>query len=173
MNVAVLLTPKDFRDETMAKAMELMQKWDIGIFVAGYNKDECVGYHGAVYTPKILASEITTDNFDAMFIPDGAGIETFKLYDQRALLDIVRHFKEKGKVLACVNNAIKVLARANVITNTKIACVKDAETARLVQLFHGKITASPVESDGNILTSANSENTYELIDLLLDKLGAR
>ncbi len=173
MNVAVLIPPTDFRDETVASAVELLNKWNVEPVIASWTRKDCTGYHGAVYTPKIIAPEINTEDYDAIFIPDGAGIDTYKLYDLRQLLDTIKHFAERGKPIACVNNAIKILARANVITNKKIAAVKDAETARLVVLFHGKITNSEVESDGGVLTLSNNDKTTEFVDLLLDRLGVR
>lgn len=173
MKVAVLIPPTEFRDETVADAVTMLKKWDVEPVITSWTRKDCTGSHGAVYRPKAIPSEVTTDSFDGIFISDGIGVDGYKLYDQRQLLDTIRHFVEKGKPVACVDNAVKILARANVITNKKIASMKDTETARLVQLFHGKITSAGIETDGNILTAGGAENAMSLVTALLDQLGVR
>ncbi len=173
MDIAILIPPKDFRDETVANAIGLMHKWSLNPLIASSTFEECVGYHGAVFKPNILVREITTESFDAIFIPDGSGIDAYKLYDSRQVLDIIKHFNERSKPIACVNNSIKILARANVITNVKIASVADVETARLIRLFRGIMTENEIETEGNILTLGNNNKTDDLVDAVLDKLKIR
>ncbi|MCL5008686.1 MAG: DJ-1/PfpI family protein [Candidatus Marsarchaeota archaeon] len=173
MNVAIIIPPKDFRDETVTSALQILSRWGVTSAVASTTLGECIGYHGARLNSVFSVPEITTENFDAIFISDGMGVDSFKLYDSRQLLDVLKHFNSKKKPIACVGNAIKILARANVINNIKIASVKEPETSRLVRLFRGIITNNEIEACENILTSSNSNSITNLVDALLDRLNVR
>lgn len=173
MRVAIVIAPQDFKDETVSKLKGYLGKWGIETVIASYSSKECVGYHGAVYKPDVNISRLTPYEYDALVLADGAGVDTYKLYDVRQLLDIVRVFKSEGKLIAGVNNAIKVIARSNIIADTKIAVPKDKETERLVILFKGIASAEDMESDKNILTLSNSDRTDEFVDMLIEKLEAK
>ncbi len=173
MNVAIIIPPSDFRDETVSSAVSLLGKWGVNCLISSTTIGECVGYHGAIFRSSLLFNEVTTENFDGILVPDGPGVESYKLYDERRLLDVIKHFNDKKKPLACVGNAIKILARANVISNVKIANVKDKETARLVGLFRGVMTANDLEAQGNIITFSGGENADSAVDALLDRLEVR
>ena len=173
MNVAILIPPNDFSDETVSSTLTLMQKWGVTTVIASGTLGECVGHHGARLRSSVTLSDITTDNFDGIIIPDGVGVDTYKMYDARQLLDIIKHFNQRERPLAFINNSVKILARANVITNKKIASISDRETVRLVQLFRGTITNNELEADGNIITLSNTEKINELVDAMLDRLHVR
>ena len=173
MNVAIIIPPQDFRDETVSEVVSLLEKWGVGPLIASSAAGRCTGYHGAVFRSTVLVREVTTENFDGVLIPDGPGVDTCKLYDERRLLDVIKHFNEKQKPIACVGNAMKVLARANVISNVKMAKPAEQETARLVGLFRGIITDSEFQASGNILTLSNNGHIDAMIDAMLDRMNVR
>lgn len=173
MKVAIIIAPMDFRDETVSTAKNMLEKWGTEAVVTSYTSRECIGYHGALYKPQIHASHINSADFDAILLVDGSGVETYKLYDYRPLLDLVREFATNGKIVAGVNNSIKIIAKANVVSNVKIANPEDKETERMVRLFKGVITDRGTESSTNIMTSSTNESTVSLVDAILVKLGAK
>lgn len=173
MQVAVFIAPKEFKDETLSKVLPLFQKWGVEPVITSYSQKDCIGSHGAAYKPKIHTSKLEADEFAGMFLIDGPGIDAFKLYEHRPLLNLIKAFTEKGKPVAAVGNAVKILARANVITNEKVAETKDDDTERLVKLFKGEISAEPIETSTNILTSSSSDNSEELADAMIGKLGVK
>ncbi|MDE1767840.1 MAG: DJ-1/PfpI family protein [Candidatus Micrarchaeota archaeon] len=173
MRVAILIAPKDFKDESVSNAKLLFQKWNIEAVITSYSTKECVGYHGAIYKPDINAAKLDPQNFDALFLVDGKGVEEYKLYDFRALLETVKQFSINKKPIAAINNAIKIVARANIVSNVKIATPQDSEIQRLVALYHGTASRNEIEDDKGILTLSNPEKIYEFADLLVSKLGAK
>ena len=106
-------------------------------------------------------------------LADGPGVEQFKLYDLRQLHDLLMMFIQSNKLVAGVGNAIKIIARTNMIQNMKIANTKDQDTNHLVKLFKGVITNSALESDKNIVTLGDSELIYEFADTIVSKLGIK
>lgn len=173
MKVAMLLAPKDFKDESASKAKLMLEKWGIEVVITSYSTHDLVGYHGAVYKPQINAAKIHPDNFDAILLIDGKGVDGYKLYDFRPLLDTVKLFQMKKKPIAAISNAIKIVARANIISNVKIAMPKDEETVRLITLYHGTPSRNEIEDDKGIMTLSNPDKAMEFTDLLITKLGAK
>lgn len=175
MRVAIVITPRDFRDETVAKAMRMFEKWGVEAVIVGFtsNSKECVGVHGAVYKPQLNFSKLNTGDFDAIFLVDGEGVETYKLYDLMPMLDLLRSFSESGKIIAGVNNAVKIIARANIVANKKIAIPKDPEVERLVRLYKGVVSKEEMECQTNIMTLNDYSKTEEFVGAILDKASIR
>lgn len=173
MKVAMLIAPKDFKDESVSKAKLMLEKWGIEVSITSYSTHDCVGYHGAVYKPDLNAARIDPESFDALILVDGSGVDEYKLYDFRPLLDTVKLFSMRNKPIAAINNAIKIVARANIINNVKIAMPKDEETRRLIQLYHGTPSKNEIEVDKMIFTLSNPDKVYDFADLIVSKLGAK
>ncbi len=173
MKVALLVPPKDFKDESMSSLRMMLNKWGIESVITSYSTHELVGYHGAVYQVELNAAKIAPDEFAAIILVDGPGVDEYKLYDFRQLLDLIRLFSMKGKMVAGIGNAIKIIARANIISNVKIAMPKDQDTQRLAILYHGTPSKEDPECDKNIITLGSNERILAFADLLLKKLGAK
>ncbi len=173
MRIALLLAPKNFKDESVSKAKLMLEKWDIEVVITSYSTHDLVGLHGAVYKPMINAAKINADDFDAIILVDGKGVDEYKLYDFRPLLDTVKMFQMKKKPIAAIGNAIKIVARANIIQNTKIAMPRDDDTQRLIMLYHGTPSKSEMDDDKGILTLSNPDKVYDFTDMLLAKIGAK
>jgi putative intracellular protease/amidase len=166
VKVAILVAPRDFKDETVSRLQLFFGKNDIESQIVSLTTKPCAGYHGAVVKPAMDASSIEAGAFDLLLIADGPGVESLKLYDYRPLLDVVRAFYENSRKLAGIGNGIKVLARANVIKDTRIAKT-DGETERMVLLYRGKPSDDFVVSDGNIITASSVDNVPDLVAALL------
>ncbi|MFP3215037.1 MAG: DJ-1/PfpI family protein, partial [Candidatus Micrarchaeota archaeon] len=85
----------------------------------------------------------------------------------------VKRFHDSNKIVGAIGNAIKIIARANVIMNTKISAPVDEETQRLIRIYYGVNSPMEVEFDKNILTARNPENAEAFAQLLLEKLGVK
>lgn len=173
MRVAIVIAPRDFRDETVAKAKEMFEKWKVEPVIASYTLKECIGQHGAAYKPAMKVQDVRAGDFDAIFFVDGSGVDSFKLYDQFQLLDIVRSFSSSGKVVAGVNNAVKIIARSNIVSGKKVSIPKDAETERFVRLYRGVVSQEAMECGTNVMSLNDDSRTEEFVGAILDKLGVR
>jgi putative intracellular protease/amidase len=173
MQVAIIIPPKDFKDETLAELKLMLDKWHIQAVISSYTSEECVGYHGAIYKPEVNAAKLEERKFDAVVFIDGPGVDSYKLYDFRPLLDTLRNFYASGMLIGAVGNAIKIVARANIISGVRIAVPNDAETRRLVQLYRGVLSERAVEIDRNIISARGYESITEFSNAILDKFGVR
>ncbi len=172
MRIALVIPHKGFRDETVVAVRDFLQKWHIEPVIVSPDKGTmCHGYHGAVVHQALNVDMVRTVDFDGIFLADGPGIDQYQMYDYRPLLDIVRHFYEGGKIVAGVGNAIKILARANIITDLKIAAPKDEESRRLATLYRGVLTKNPIETEKTVITLGKPEALPQFLTGLLHKLG--
>lgn len=173
MKAAIVITPKDFRDETVARAMVMFKKWNVEPVVVGFTQKECIGTHGAAYKPDINVAKIKSSEFGVMLLVDGLGVESYKLYDLLPLLEIIKSFSSEGKVVAAVNNSVKIIARANIIAGTKVSIPKDQEIERLVKLYKGIVSDKEMECESNVMSLSDYTKTDEFVGSILDRLGVR
>jgi putative intracellular protease/amidase len=171
MKLLLLLTPKDFRDESIATIKLFLDKWNVPYEIATYGLKDCVGSHGATYKPTVDANKALVSDYDGIVIIDGEGIEGFRMYEYRPLLDLLMKFNANNKIIGAIGNSQKVLARANIINGKKIAIFNDEETKRLVLLFHGIPSENDFELSGNILTVKDSALIQQAIQGILSQLG--
>ncbi|MDE1860609.1 MAG: DJ-1/PfpI family protein [Candidatus Micrarchaeota archaeon] len=173
MKVAILIPPNDFKDESVSSSKAMLERWDVTPVITSYSNKDCVGQHGAVYKPDINTGRLNPDDFDAIIFIDGNGVDSYKLYDFRPLLDTVKRFSDRKKPVCAIGNSVKIIARANIIQNVKVAAPKDEETNRLVALYRGIKSENAIESDKGIMTLNNSELVDDFVGLLLEKLGVK
>ncbi len=168
MKVAILIAPRDFKDETVSHLQLLFGKSDIESQVVSLTTKPCTGYHGAVIKPQADARAMETGTFDVLLIADGPGVESLKLYDHRPLLDLIKAFHDNHKKVAGIGNGIRAVARANIIKDTRIAKT-DEETEKLVRLYRGKPTEDFVVNDRSIVTASGVDNIPDFIAALSQK----
>ncbi len=173
MKVAIVIPPKDFKDETVALAKMMLEKWGVTPVITSYTAKDCVGYHGAVYKPDMNTSKVEPSEYDALLLVNGVGVEGYKLYEFRPLLDLVKGFVTNKKIVAAIGNSIKILTKTNVITDVAIATPDDEDIKRNVRIYRGEESADNVEFDKNILTAKGDEDLDKFVDTLLQKLGAK
>jgi putative intracellular protease/amidase len=172
MKLLVFITPNEFRDESIAKFKLFLDRWGIENKVTSYSKKECVGNHGAVYTPDINTGRVTADDYDGIVLVDGRGVETYKIYDYRPLLELLFAFNNKKKPIIAVGNAVKIPARANIIKDKKVAVGNgDEETKRLVLLFHGIPSEEGVEIADNLMTVGSYIQIDSAMPQILQHMG--
>jgi putative intracellular protease/amidase len=169
LKVAIIIPPREFKDETVSRLGLMLSKKDIGNSVASITLKECTGYHGAVVKPDAELIELDPTQIDALVLADGPGVDTLKMYEYRPLLDLIKTFYERNKLIAGIGNGIKIVARANIIKDVKIASV-NRENDQLVMLYRGLISENYLVLDKNILTLSNPEKIEEFVTRLSEGL---
>ncbi|MGC8586250.1 MAG: DJ-1/PfpI family protein [Candidatus Micrarchaeia archaeon] len=171
MRLLVFITPRDFKDETLSMLKLFFDKWGVEYKIGSYASGDCTGYHGAVYKPEVNLSKVSTLDFDGIVLVDGNGIETYKIYEYRPLLDLVMKFNDSRKHIIAVGNAVKVLAKANIVKGKSVAMPDDNEIKRLVLLFHGVPSSENLSIADNLVTVKDSEYLEESMGKILAHLG--
>ncbi|MEM0146928.1 MAG: DJ-1/PfpI family protein [Candidatus Micrarchaeaceae archaeon] len=169
--VSIIIAPYDFKDETLSQALLLLDKKGIKHEILSFADKECKGYHGATIKQDGRADEFEPVYSDAILIIDGPGIESTRLYENRQLLDRLKVAHENKKVIVAIGNAMKAVAKANIIKGIKLASSDDAETKRLVGLYKGILDEAQLVSDSRIISASSNSQMQALIDALADALG--
>jgi len=96
--------------------------------------------------------EVKADTYDALVVPGGRAPEYLRLNSK--VLDIVRHFFEKGKPVAAICHAAQLLAAAGVLKGRRCSCYP--AVAPDVTTAGGTYVELPIDKacvDGNLVTA--------------------
>jgi hypothetical protein len=170
MRFLIFVPPKEFRDESVSLVKLFFDKWGIDYSVSSYTSSDCVGSHGAVYKPDINTSRVSSEDYNGIVLIDGNGIDLYKLYDYRPLLDLLLRFNNAKKFIVGIDNAVKIPARANIVKDRPVA-TDDKETIRLVKLFHGVPSANVLELSGNLITIKKASDVEDSMPKVLEHIG--
>ena len=171
MKLLIFVTPHEFRDESLNTVKLFLDKWNISYALTSYSNKDCVGSHGAICKLDMNTGKAHAEDFDGIVLIDGKGIEAYKIYDFRPLLDLLFKFNERKKPIIAIANSIKIPARANIIKDRKISMPEDKEAQRLVQLFHGVLSNERVEVSGNMISVSDSKDLVEGMQKIISILG--
>jgi len=171
MKFLIFITPHEFRDESLSTVRLFLDKWNIGYSISSYSNKDCIGSHGQVCKVDMNTGKAKAEDFDGIILVDGKGIEAYKIYDFRPLLDLLMKFNEKKKTIIAIENALKIPARANIIKGRKIAMPDDEEAKRLVQLFHGIPSGEKVEVSENIISVRDHKDLESSMRTIVEHLG--
>ena len=171
MKFLIFITPHEFRDESLSTVRLFLDKWGIGYSISSYSNKDCVGSHGATCKIDMNTGKAKAEDFDGVILVDGKGIEAYKIYDFRPLLDLLMKFNDRKKTIIAIENALKIPARANIVKGRKIAMPEDKETERLVLLFHGLPSKEKVEVSDNIISVRDHRDLESAMQTVIERLG--
>ncbi len=171
MRMLLFMPSKDFSDESVAMVRLFFDRWGVAYDIASYGKaDECRGSHGAVHERDADMARVAVGNYDGIVLCDGEGIEAQRLYEYRPLLDAVLILNGRGRHIIAIGNAVKILARANVIKGRRIA-TDGAENENMVLLFHGTPSPRELEISGNIITMRGARSIEHSMERVLKHMN--
>jgi hypothetical protein len=171
MKFLIFITPHYFRDESLATVRLFLDKWNVGYSVSSYSNKDCVGNHGAVCRLDLNTGKAQVEDFDGVILIDGKGVDSYKIYDFRPLLDLMLKFNEKRKQIIAIENSVMIPARANIIKGRKIATLDDKEVKRTVMLFHGIPSEENLEISDNIISIRDHQHLEAPLQEVLRHLG--
>ncbi len=173
MKAAIIVPNSEFRDEAVSMSKLIFGKWGVDAHVIAESMAACRGSHGAVYKAEGTIDALDPNAYNAIILVDGEGINTQKLYDNRKLADTLKKFNAAEKPICAIGNAVKILARANVIDGKKIAVPDNEEIQRIVGIYRGLPTKEKLVFDKNIVTLRDDDSIQQALSLILAHLGMR
>ncbi len=173
MKVAIIVPPKNFSDETLSKLLLVLHKWNIDVTLSSYTTSQCIGLHGAIYTPDVNTAKLNPLDYSALLLVDGPGVDSYRLQDFKPLIDLTKLFIKENKIIGAFGNSVKIFIRANGFTPGKISAQESAEVRSFAATSRYVVTDKGVEVYKNLITATNSGNAIELANELLVKLGVK
>lgn len=160
MKVLIFVSPSNFKDDQLKMARLFLDKWGIGYDVASYTSSEAKGSQGHVQRININMSSAIPSNYNGIIIIGGHGIENYKLYEYRPLLDTLMVFNRNRKLVCGIGSGIRPIVRANIVRDRRVAHNGDKALVDSIRLFHGIPSEKGVESDGGIITVSDREASH-------------
>jgi protein deglycase len=128
--------------------------WEVA--VAGLKEGFVTASRGVKILPDINWDNADVNNFDIVAMPGGmVGVD--KLRNHNGVIEAVREFYEKGKIVAAICAAPLVLQSAGILKGKKFT----SHPAVINQLTEGERLEETVVIDGNIITSQGPGTTFQ------------
>ena len=114
----------------------------------------------------IAFRDVDPNEYDGLFVTGGRAPEYLR-YD-KDLLNIVRHFFEEKKPVACVCHGVEILAAADVIRNKKMATVPKCQLD--VEFSGGTFVNEGGVIDGNLVSGRGWQDQYLYMPVFMKNL---
>ncbi|MDX9771079.1 MAG: DJ-1/PfpI family protein [Tenuifilaceae bacterium] len=143
------------------------------LYTCGLRK-EIVSSFNQRFIVDILIDEVDVESYDALAIPGGFEEYSYytDAYDER-VLNLIRSFNDKSKVIASICVAALPLGRSGVL-NGKDATTYNSPKRREALLGYGvNLVDNPIVQTGNITTSYGPSTAIDVAFLLLEQLTSQ
>lgn len=168
--ILYLIAQENFRDEEFKIPKEILEKEGAKVMVASIERSECRGMFGMRAMPDLAIRHANPNEYDALVIAGGSGSP--KLADYPEVLDMVRRFRERGKIIATICVAAYVLAKAGILKGVKVtvwpADFVLAELRRAGAMYQ----KSKLVVDGKIITAEGPDVAREFGEKIVEMLSA-
>ena len=156
MNVLMVVSLQDFRDEEYSAPRSVLEASGHQITVASTRPGPCTGVGGTVVHATLGLDAVKPEDFDAVVFVGGPGART--LFDDPHAHRIARALDHAHKVVAAICIAPAILAHAGVLKGMR-ATVFPSENAALFEC-HALVRALGVVTDGTIVTARGPEHAH-------------
>lgn len=150
MQKALIITGKFVQDVEYVYPFYRLQEAGFRVETAIRGQETVLGVNGIKVVGTMDIPEIKVDEFDLVVLPGGARCLEYLRQDQE-ILDRIKEFYDKGKVIACICHGTQLLISAKIVKGKKISgyySIKDdIENAGAVYVD------APAVVDGKIVTS--------------------
>lgn len=137
----------------------LLRRAGIDLTIAS-KRDDVIGAHYIHLTDMLLLEELNYKEYDALLLPGGPHYRLIEVYDD--VLEIIRYFMEKKKVVAAICAAPTILGRLGFLKNRNYTCF-----TAMNDDFGGHYLDQKVVVDGDLITARSADASilfaYEII----------
>ncbi|MEM3030767.1 MAG: DJ-1/PfpI family protein [Candidatus Micrarchaeia archaeon] len=151
--VLMVIAPSSFRDEELFDTRAELERAGHAVAVASTVKGEATGMLGGKARAEVAVSEARAGEFDAIVFVGGTGVEESELYEREDVLSLARDGVAKGRIVAAICIAPRILAKAGVLRGRRATCFQDPTTARFLAEGGASNTRADVEIDGRLITA--------------------
>jgi protease I len=167
MKVLIAIPPEKFRDEELLKPVKVFQEAGIKFDLASSLAGVVMGSLGAKAKVNRTFEDILTkgiDEYYALMIVGGQGT-LVHLWNNVDLHELIRVFHTKGKVVAAIDNAPVVLAKAGILKK-KESTVVPGQTVREMMKMDAIIVPKPLLYKDRIVTANGFEVATEFTEII-------
>jgi 4-methyl-5(b-hydroxyethyl)-thiazole monophosphate biosynthesis len=153
MKRVLCLLENGFEEIEAIAPVDLLRRGGVEVVIAGVSLMEVTGKCGVRVSADALLSEVSGDEFDALFLPGGPAV--MELRKSAEVIALIRAFHATGKPIAAICAAPLLLKDAGVLAGERIT----AHFSTAGEL--PGITGGRVEREANLLTSRGAGTAIE------------
>ncbi len=174
--VLIIIAQEGFQDQEFDIPRQILKQEGYEINIASIEKGKCRGSMGMEVDAEYSADDLldSVDNYSAIIIAGGPGAK--KLRDTYSILELIRRFNEKEKIVSAICFSPAVLAEAGVLKGKQATVWSSEINNELIEFIKSKgaeYIDQEVVVDGNIVTgngpAAAPDFADEIIKLLKNK----
>ncbi|AAB98972.1 TPA: DJ-1/PfpI/YhbO family deglycase/protease [Methanocaldococcus jannaschii] len=154
--VLMVIAPKDFRDEELFEPMAVFESNGLKVDVVSTTKGECVGMLGNKITVEKTIYDVNPDDYVAIVIVGGIGSKEY-LWNNTKLIELVKEFYNKNKVVSAICLSPVVLARAGILKGKKATVYPAPEAIEELKKAGAIYEDRGVVVDGNVITAKSPD----------------
>jgi protease I len=162
----IVLPPKDFNDQEYQDVREVLDAAGAIVKIATSAVEEAVGIASTHVPPDIGFEDVEVEDYDAIIFISGPGV--FEYYNNARVLDLIRHFFTKGKLVAAISRSVEVLARAGVLAERRATIWKTDADALLSRNI--SYTGEEVTVDRNVITASGGTYAHRFAEKIVEYL---
>ena len=159
---AVILLAEGFEEIEAITIIDVLRRGSVKCDICSIRDRKVIGSHKIKIKVDILLSEIEVDSYDAVILPGGMpGAQNLK--EDSRVIDILKRFQIKNKIIGAICAAPIVLKEAGIIKDKTITSYPDFKE----ELNESNYSEDIVTNDGNIFTSRGPATAiYFALELL-------
>ena len=143
-----LFLAEGFEETEALAALDVMRRGKLEVKTVGVTGEYVTSSHGVTVKADIQPSEISLEKIQGAVLPGGMPC-TLNLEKSDFVIDCVKYCYSNDKIVAAICAAPSILGHLGMLKNRKATCFPGFEQ----ELEGAEYTASPVETDGNVITA--------------------
>jgi protease I len=147
-----IIASENYRDEEFFETRSVLNRAGIETEVASSRLGVVRGMFGGMTESTVLINRLRVDSYDAIVLIGGLG--AIEYFGNPLMYDIIREAANKGKVLAAISVAPRILAEAGVLGGVK--ATSSLSERRILEIGGARFSEVLVEKDGRIITASES-----------------
>lgn len=170
MKVLMVIAPKRYREEEFEIPAKMFEEAGVSYKVASTKTGECEGMMGGIQEASLLISDAKEEDYDGIVVVGGLGASDF-LYKEDPLMELIRQFESKNKIISAICLAPVVLARAGILKGKQATVFESPAALEILRQGGANYVKVPVVSDLNIVTANHPTVSSGFAEVILEKLG--
>jgi protease I len=168
--ILMVIAPKNFRDEELFVPKEFFESKKIAVDVASTVKTPVHSMRGRAVTPNLKISEIVFDDYDSVVFVGGIGVDDERLYENKEYVDLAKKAYLKGKIVAAICIAPKILASAGILKNKKVTVFSSG--MEYIRSKGATVSTQDVVQDGMIITASGPNAARKFAETIYNMLSS-
>lgn len=166
--VAMIIAPKDFRDEEYFQPKVMLQAQGVEIHtIADSKEEEATGMKNGKAKIDTSLDKASAAKYDGVVFIGGLGAS--KYFNNKKALALAKEAAKTGKVIGAICIAPSILANAGVLSGKKATCFSSEK--KNLKSKGAQVVNKPVVVDGKIVTAQDPEAAMEFGKKLVEVLS--